>query len=88
MSDDEESGSNLPPEPKKRLAPKLGLQGMVVFIMDLRLRGRMIDGTDGKETWALLTPEDLEKLEDVADTLEWLRLQRLAEKQNARGRGR
>jgi hypothetical protein len=77
----------LPPKERVRLKPKLGLASMVYFIMDVRLRGETADGRDAGETWVRLTPEDLESLEDVADTLEWFRLQRLLAKVNP-GRGR
>ncbi len=77
----------LPPRERVRLKPKLGLASMVYFIMDIRLRGETAAGTDAAETWIRLTPEDLESLEDVADTLEWFRLQRLMAKVNP-GRGR
>lgn len=68
-----------PPEPKprERLEPKLGLEGMTWFLMDIVLRGKMRDGTFAGETIKVLTPSDLEKLTDIADTLEYFRLQRL-----------
>lgn len=79
----DEHSSNIPqePAPKVRLSPKLGLQGMILFIMELRLQGRMSDGADASETYALLTREDLERLEDVADTLEFFRLQRAVDRE-------
>ncbi|UYZ08589.1 hypothetical protein CFBP5507_06190 [Agrobacterium salinitolerans] len=64
------------PKPRERLEPKLGLEGMTWFLMDIVLRGKMRDGSFAGETIKVLTPSDLEKLTDIADTLEYFRLQR------------
>jgi hypothetical protein len=81
----------LPAKERVRRQPKLGLASMVYYIMDLRMRGRDRHGDDAGETWLRVTPEDLERLEDIADTLEWLRIQRLLAKTGSsqnRGRSR
>jgi hypothetical protein len=70
----------LPPKERPRINPKLGLASMVYFVMDLRHRGKALNGDDSRAAWVSLTPSDLEKLEDVAETLEWFRLQRLQAK--------
>lgn len=77
------------PAPKERVAPKLGLQGMVTFMMGLRQRGRMRNGMDAGATWVRLDRADLEKLEDIADTLEYFRVQRAIDRaQEAQNRER
>lgn len=68
----------MPAKDRRRLRPKPGLEAMVYGIMDIRHRG-LLEG-DPAETWALLKPEDLELLDDVAETLEWFRMQRLQAK--------
>lgn len=70
----------MPPAERERLAPKVGLASMVYFVMDLRFRGQLRSGADAAETWVRLTPVELEKLEDIAETLEYFRLQRLMAK--------
>lgn len=67
-----------PPEPKEkvRIGPKLGLEGMTFFVMDIVARGTMHDGSFASEHFARLTAADLEKLTDIADTLDYFRIQR------------
>lgn len=81
----------LPLPDRKRINPKIGLGSMVMFLTDLRHRGLMRDGEPAKETWLRLEPADLEKLDDIAETLEWFRMQRLQAKieaSSSRGRRR
>lgn len=73
--DDQPSGTNLPPEPKPRIAPKLGLKGQIRFITELRLRALMMDGEPAGEAWLRLTPIDLERLDDLAAGLDILAMQ-------------
>lgn len=80
IEQDDKPEAPLPPEPKERLAPKLGLQGSIAFIVGLRQRARMSDGKDATEAWLLLEPEDLERLDDLADELEKMRLARVVAK--------
>lgn len=67
----------MPPKGRERIKPKPGLGEMIYRVVELRLRGRMHNGKDAGEAWVMLRPEELELLDDVADTLEWLRLQRM-----------
>jgi len=62
---------------KPRLGPKLGLEGMTHFLMDIVIRGTMHDGTFAGEHWLRLEAADLEKMQDIADTLDYFRIQRM-----------
>lgn len=70
--------------PKPRLAPKLGLQGSISFLIGLRQRARMSDGKDAGLALLYVEPIDLERLEDIADELEKLRLGRSMDAQKAK----
>lgn len=62
---------------KPRHGPKLGLEGMTHFLMDIVIRGTMHDGSFAGECWVRLEAADLEKLQDIADTLDYFRIQRM-----------
>lgn len=72
---------HVPPAPKAttkvRIGPKLGLEGMTFFIMDIVQRGTMRDGTFAGEHLMTLSAADLETLTDIADTLDYFRIQRM-----------
>lgn len=74
---DEERHQPPEPKPKERIGPKLGLEAMTWFVMDIVSRGTMLDGRFADEAWITLGPADLEKLTDIADTLDYFRIQRL-----------
>lgn len=61
------------PGPRPRLKPRPGLRTMTYAIMDIRLRmqfqGPERRGKDAERAVLMLTPEDAEMLEDVADML-------------------
>lgn len=81
-----------PPPPKetvkKRIGPKLGLEGMTFFIMDIVQRGTMRDGSLASEHLTTLTAADLETLTDVADTLDYFRIQRMHARIESERKGR
>lgn len=59
--------------PPKR--PKLSLADMAQWVRDKRLDMRMRDGKAASHTWFYLAAEDVAALQQIEDTLEWLRQQ-------------
>ena len=66
------AGSNLDREPPKRIAPKLSLKGQRDFVQSLYLRAKPKSGADFTETYVLIEPIDLERLNDLAEGLDRL----------------
>jgi len=92
--DEPEKGLELhePPPPKetvkKRIGPKLGLEGMTFFLMEIVSRGTMRDGSLATEQITMLKAVDLETLTDIADTLDYFRIQRMHARLEAERKGR
>ena len=78
---EKETELHVPPPPKEkvkvRIGPKLGLEGMTFFVMDIVQRGTMRDGSLASQHTTTLSAADLETLTDIADTLDYFRIQRL-----------